>query len=379
MTIAFKYIIFTVMSISDFFRKLFGKSRTAVPEIQESAEPPRPEERYILCIDGGGMRGIVPVVILQKLESLIREKGGEDDIASYFDLIAGTSTGGLISLALTCDSSIGHTEKNGSMQIDLESLLKNYMSLGKEIFQARSLFGIRQFVSDKYSSTNIQNMTRRWFGASLMDRAKVPTLIMSYDLSSGSPEMIRSYGDGEVYPVWVAARATSAAPTYFSPCEYGGKLLADGGVVANNPSLYAYAEARRLFPECQKFHILSISTGGEFHTMEKEDTRGLMNWADQVTPMFDTAQKRTTDYLLHVLPDVDYLRIDDALPEHVNMDETEPAVLRKMEAQARRSAENRSEVLEAFAASLVENMEYRKNASETGDTGREDGTAVSGS
>ena len=76
---------------------------------------------------------------------------------------------------------------------------------------------------------------------------------------------------------------------------------------------------------------------------------------------------------------MDYLRIDDALPEHVDMDETEPAVLRKMETFARRNAQERSEVLEAFAAALVENMEYRKNASETGDTGREDGTAVSGS
>ena len=358
------------MSISEFFKKLFGGKKSLPPQVQEAPapEPERPEERFVLCIDGGGMRGIVPVVILQNLEKIIRQNGGEDDIALYFDMIAGTSTGGLISLALSCDSSLRHTEHNGSMQIDLDGLLDNYMSLGKEIFQARSLLGIRQFVSEKYSAANIQNLSRRWFGATMMDNAKVPTMIMSYDLSTGSPVIISSYSDSEHYPVWVAARATSAAPTYFAPLEYGGKLLADGGIIANNPALYAYMEARRLYPECHRFHILSISTGGKFHTMEKEDARGIMSWADQVTPLFDTAQKRTSDYVLENMPDVEYTRIDNSLSTHFEMDETDPVALRMMKSEAQHNALARKEELQAYAQKLLENMEVRKNASQAGNT-----------
>ncbi|MBP5162817.1 MAG: patatin-like phospholipase family protein [Spirochaetales bacterium] len=358
------------MSISVFFRKLFRRPAPE-PEVQTlpepEPEPKRPEERYILCIDGGGMRGIIPVVYLQHLEAKIRKNGGTDDIARYFDFISGTSTGGLITLALTCESSLPHRDYNCSMQVDLDNLLQTYMSMGSEIFQAQtSIFGLRHMVADKYNSNNIQNLCQRWFGVTTMDRAKVPTLIMAYDLSEGMPEMIRSYADEGAYPAWVAARATSAAPTYFSPCEYAGKLLVDGGVVANNPATFAYFQAKRLYPECERFHILSFSTGGTHHTMVKEDTRGLMNWADQVSPMYSTAQKRTTDYVLENLPDVEYVRMDEELSVPVKMDETNQAVLRMMRSEAESNALLYEAELDEFAKRLVENMEYRKNASETG-------------
>lgn len=350
------------MSISLFFSKLFKRNPV---EIQE---PPKPEERYILCIDGGGMRGIVPVVMLQNLENAIRANGGTGDIATYFDLISGTSTGGLITLALTCESSLGHKNlEDGSMQIDLEALLEDYMTSGSEIFQANtSIFGLRQFVSDKYSSAGIQALSQKWFGVIPMDKAKVPTLIMAYDLSDGQPQMIRSYGQEGSFPAWVAARATSAAPTFFSPIEYAGKLLVDGGVIANNPALYAYFEARKLYPECKCFHILSFSTGGVFHTMEKDSTKGLINWADNIPSMFDTAQKRTTDYVLANSPDVDYIRIDDPLPKDIKMDETNPAALRYMKETTENTALTYGNALDSFAKLLVKNMEDRKNASETG-------------
>ena len=144
------------MSISSFFRKLFHRGEpeqtqetTQIEETQP--EPERPEERFLLCIDGGGMRGIVPVVMLQNLEKAIRANGGTGDIASYFDLISGTSTGGLISIALTCESSIRHKNMaDGSRQIDLDALLENYMTSGSEIFQAKSsLFGLKHLVSDR--------------------------------------------------------------------------------------------------------------------------------------------------------------------------------------------------------------------------------------
>lgn len=360
------------MSISDFFRRLFRRPAPE-PEVQElpqpEPEPKRPEERYILCIDGGGMRGIIPVVYLQHLESKIRQHRGNDDIARYFDYIAGTSTGGLITLALTCDSTLPHVDYNGSPQMNLDKLLEIYMTLGNEIFQAQSsIFGLRHMVADKYSSTNIQNLCQRWFGVTPMDNAKVPTLIMAYDLSDGMPQMIRSHADEASWPIWVAARSTSAAPTFFSPCEYAGKLLVDGGVVANNPAIFAYFEAKRLYPDCEKFHILSISTGGSHHTMQKEDARGLMSWAEQVSPMYSTAQKRTTDYVLENLPDVEYIRLDEELSRPTKMDETSQATLRMMRAEAETHALMHDVELNDFAKLLVENMEYRKNASETGRT-----------
>ena len=369
MTLEDKYIILTVMSISSFFRKLFGKEPAQTIEAPVQAEEPkRPEERFILCIDGGGMRGIIPVVLLQNLERAIRANGGKADIASYFDLISGTSTGGLISLALTCDSTILHKNlEDGSSQINLTALLDNYMTMGSRIFQANtSIFGLRQFVSDKYTSEGIQTLSQKWFGTEVMENAKVPTLIMAYDLANGQPQMIRSYADERNYPAWVAARATSAAPTFFSPCEYAGKLLVDGGVVANNPAIYAYFEAKKLYPECSRFHILSFSTGGNYHTMDRDSTKGLMNWADQVSPMFDTAQKRTTEYVLTNLADVDYVRIDNPLSRPVKMDETSPSTLRYIKEEAENNALMYDNTLDSFAKLLIQNMENRKNASETG-------------
>ncbi len=357
------------MSISSFFRKLFGKETAQTIETPSLAqEPKRPEERFILCIDGGGMRGIIPVVLLQNLERAIRANGGKADLASYFDLISGTSTGGLISLALTCDSTILHKNlEDGSSQINLTALLDNYMTMGSRIFQANtSIFGLRQIVSDKYTSEGIQTLSQKWFGTSTVENAKVPTLIMAYDIANGQPQMIRSYADERNYPAWVAARATSAAPTFFSPCEYAGKLLVDGGVVANNPAIYAYFEARKLYPECSRFHILSMSTGGSYHTMDKDSAKGLMNWADQVSPMFDTAQKRTTEYVLTNLPDVDYVRIDNPLSRPIKMDETNPSTLRFIKDEAEKNALMYDNTLDSFAKLLIQNMENRKNASETG-------------
>lgn len=373
MTIDNKYIIFICVSISEFFKRLFKRPQpepAALPEPEPvpEPEPPRPEERFILCIDGGGMRGIIPVVLLQELENCLRRNGGTADIASYFDLVSGTSTGGMISLALTSDSSMPHSP-NG--QINLDALLHTYMTMGDEIFQAKSIFGLAQMVSDKYHTSNIKNLCQRWFGAQTMAETKVPTLIMAYDITQGRPQMIRSYGEEASYPAWVAARATSAAPTYFSPMEWDGKLLVDGGVIANNPSIYAYFEAKKLYPGCSVFHILSLSTGGSYHTMQKDSTRGLINWADAVSPMYSTAQKRTTDYVLEDLSDCQYIRIDDKLSRDIKMDEINPYALQMMKHEAELSCLKHGYELEKFAKALIENMEYRTNASKTGRAGEE--------
>ena len=100
--------------------------------------------------------------------------------------------------------------------------------------------------------------------------------------------------------------------------------------------------------------------------MKKESTKGLMNWADQISALFDTAQKRTADMVLENMPDVEYIRIDDPLSEAVKMDETSPSVLRYMKEEAENNALKYADTLKKYAEMLTENMEYRKNASETG-------------
>lgn len=332
-------------------------SKTDAPEpaaSQESPKPQKPEERFILCIDGGGMRGVIPMVLLQRLEDEIRRCGGEDSIDSYFDYIAGTSTGGLISLALTCPTSFGYKVCRNAPQVLLEDILEQYMSMGKTIFPTSTFTGLRKIASTKYPETGIEAMLDEWFEDSRLGEATVPTLVMSYDLFSGTPVMLKSYEDRS-FLVKDAGRATSAAPTYFPPLIRNGEILVDGGVVANNPSIYAYIEAKKLYPDCSKFHVVSLSTAGKIHTMSLEDTYGLLSWVDQVNPMFSTAQKRTADYVLGNMQDVDYIRIDDPLELGIKMDDTNPDSMKAMVEFAGTVADKHADEILGIASMLMDN------------------------
>ena len=367
LTLGVKYIIFNAMSISDFFKSLnnsLNKGKKKQPQTttateaeikQEAKAPETPkikEERFILCIDGGGMRGVIPVIYLQKLEEELQKQGSKDSLDSYFDLIAGTSTGGLIALSLTCPSSFGYKLCDNAPQVKLEELLEQYETIGPTIFPASTFTYLRKLASTKYPETGIENLLKDWFADSLMGQATVPTLIMSYDLFEGQPVEIKSYEERS-FLVRDAARATSAAPTYFSPLIKDGRILVDGGVVANNPALYAYLEAKKLYPNCEKFHILSLSTGGKSHTMTEDETKGLLSWVEQVSPMYSTAQKCTADLVLRSMPDVNYLRIDNPLELAIKMDDTSPSAINSMEEFAKRVTESREEEFKEFAALLT--------------------------
>jgi len=322
-------------------------------ESKKELKEEKPEERFILCIDGGGMRGIIPMVLIKKLEEEIRNCGGEDSLESYFDLVAGTSTGGLISLALTCPTSFGYKICTNAPQVDLDDILEQYTYMGKTIFPTSTFTGLRKITSTKYPAVGIEMMLDEWFGQSTLGQATVPTLIMSYNLFTGSPVLLRSYEDKD-FIVKDAARATSAAPTYFAPIIKDSKILVDGGVVANNPALFAYVEAKKLYPNCKKFNILSFSTSGKNHTMSLEETFGLLSWVDHVSPMYSTAQKRTVDYVLENMCDVHYTRIDEPLDVAIKMDETDPALIKKMENFALEIAKKYSNEILDTATKLIE-------------------------
>lgn len=222
--------------------------------------------RYnVLALDGGGIRGVVPARVLEELE---RRLGYP--LAEAFDLVAGTSTGGIIALGLTKPNGNGHPEYSAADMLGL------YMEEGHKIFphsielEVKTLHGL---VHARYPAEPLEELLGQRFGETMLSEALTEVVIPSYDLSAPGPFFFkREYAQSNEHNWDVSmakvARATSAAPTYFAPAvlppfEQDGRehALVDGGTFANNPAISAYADALRKAGGDAKFLVVSIGTG----------------------------------------------------------------------------------------------------------------------
>ena len=326
-------------------RNPFARHRESSPvQVPEETKPVVKEPaRWILSLDGGGMRGVIPVRILMELKSCLEQAGLNGRPETYFDLVAGTSTGGLIALALTCSD------------MSLEQLMDTYRTCGPVAFPRESLGisqALRTLAAEKYPARGIESLIRRWYGERRLGDADVRTLIMAYDVLTGQEAEICSWEDPD-FRVFDAARATSAAPTYYSPHRVGDRLLVDGGVIANNPALFAVSKARLLWPDCREFMVISIGTAGLVHTMEAEGSSGILNWLDNIVPLYSNAQKRTVDRILETMPDVRYVRIESQMAENINMDDCSPRAIALMEKHGNWLAGQYRTRLEALAQRIA--------------------------
>ena len=220
----------------------------------------------ILSIDGGGIKGLYSASVLARLE----EKVGVDvKSGDCFDMICGTSTGGLIALGLA----------NGMAANDL---VKLYFDRGKEIFptvENRQLrwmqrkvvqFATQTFLWGKFSNKNLKSILESTFGDTTLGQLQNLVLIPSFNLTSGMPRMFKfPHKEGDFFmdkniKLVDAALATSAAPTYFPIHSIDDTLFIDGGVWANNPSLCGFLEAVKYFvgedKEYSHVEILSIAS-----------------------------------------------------------------------------------------------------------------------
>lgn len=233
--------------------------------------------KRILCLDGGGLRGIVSLGFLAEIEAQLKDRHGAGDafrLNHYFDLIAGTSTGAIIAAAL-------------AQGMTVSMLFEKYMSLGKRVFE-RTLFRQGLFRA-KYGSSKLIGELQEVFGSeTLLGDPSVSTglLIVTKRLDTGSPWPVsnnprgRYYTDrssGAVgnakYPLWQVVRASTAAPHYFDPepieiSERVSGEFVDGGVSPfNNPALqalmYATLDGYRLgWPKgSEKLLLVSVGTG----------------------------------------------------------------------------------------------------------------------
>lgn len=242
----------------------------------------------ILSIDGGGIKGVFPAYLLMLIESeLGKRKDGKTKIYQHFDLITGTSTGGIIALAL-------------SFGIPAKEIYELYLNNAKGIFgNKKSFFSQLFFASHKsdFLENLIQNKFKEYnngIDPRLKD-CKTDVCIPIYDLVRGNPSVLKTpYHEAFTrdfhIPAYQAAMATAAAPTYFSPYSNQYTDLndvsksffnkVDGGVMANNPTLVAFLEAIKAFKvEASDLEILSIGTGHKnFTDINSRKKWGLYYW-----------------------------------------------------------------------------------------------------
>ena len=272
----------------------------------------------ILSIDGGGIRGVLTTVLLERLEA------ARPGFLEMVDLFAGTSTGGLLALGLAA----------GKTPADLRAL---YTEKGEIVFADTLLDDLRDMgnaVGAQYSHDGLKNELVDMFGDQALDDLNRRVLISSFDLDNEpvrdadephtwKPKFFHNYpgddSDGDQKIVDVAMR-TAVAPTYFP--IYQGYI--DGGVVANNPSMCALAQALDEGTggqELREIALLSISTGSypKYLTTQDGDW-GWTQWARPIIEIMLEGNVGVAHYQCARLLGSCYHRLNPILAEPISMD-----------------------------------------------------------
>lgn len=202
----------------------------------------------ILSIDGGGIRGLFPAKYLSYIEEDI---GGK--IYEHFDLITGTSTGGIIALAL-------------SLGIPAQDIAKLYQENARRIFKRR--FGCwGGFLGAQYTNAELIRLLKDTFGDTKMKDAQTMLCIPSVEHCGAKPKVYKTPHHPQLHidqecAMWEVALATSAAPYYFPAATLGdGECKLDGGIWSNNPILVGVAEAMYNGYSLDCIKVLSLGTG----------------------------------------------------------------------------------------------------------------------
>jgi patatin-like phospholipase/acyl hydrolase len=265
--------------------------------------------RRILSIDGGGVRGVLPASFLATVEEQI-----DENVVDYFDLIVGTSTGGIIAVALGA----------GIAAADIRDF---YLERGPRIFPSngRLLRKARGLASARYDEKQLQAELEEVLGDRRIGESKTRLVIPSMDVTSGKVHLwktahnVRFVQDYQLRMV-DAAMATAAAPTYFRPfLTDAGTPLVDGGVFANNPAGLAAVEAVGVlgWPR-DEIALLSLGCGAEALDVRIRGwwRSGLLGFAPKVVDVFMAAQSDAScGSAIHLLGDRDkFFRISPTLP-----------------------------------------------------------------
>jgi len=296
----------------------------------------------ILSIDGGGIRGIIPAVALAALE----DAAGRP-IHALFDLVAGTSTGGILALGLTCPA----PDDPARARYTAREMVRLYEDHGGAIFHRGGLRAVPGlgFVSDlleeKYPGRPIEAVLDDYFGHTRLRHALADVVVPAYEIERRIPFFFKSRrareDDDYDFPIRDVARATSAAPTYFEPhkitVDGDYYSLVDGGVFANNPTMCALAEALAGHRgDAAPLDVVVASFGTGEHTRRIPHDRavgyGLVQWAPHLLSVMMDGNSDTVRYQAEqALPPGRHFRFQvrlDAASD--DLDDASPANLRAL-------------------------------------------------
>ncbi|QGW27858.1 patatin-like phospholipase family protein [Phnomibacter ginsenosidimutans] len=299
----------------------------------------------ILSLDGGGIRGIIPATIMVEIENRLQQRTNNPDarIADFVDLVAGTSTGGILTSIYLCPGA------NNRPKFAAKDALELYLNNGKDIFQMEFLSKVAKLYvvfNEMYPSKHIEKLLAEYFGDTELDDLLRPCLITAYDIRNRRAHFFNSVdarGGKKIYNYKLkdVCRATSAAPTYFEPAKISSEqgadyTLVDGGVFVNNPALAAYSEARTIrfskevaahkpdFPSAKDMLIISVGTGTvktPYH-YDKIKNAGLIAWLPIVIDIMMSGNSETVHYHLQKMfntlseeDEQDYYRLEPALQD----------------------------------------------------------------
>jgi predicted acylesterase/phospholipase RssA len=268
---------------------------------------PVPGRFQILALDGGGYKGMFAAAVLANLE---KDLGLA--VADHFDLVAGTSTGGIIALAM------------GAGLAPAE-VVDFYADHGPRLFRFRRARVPRQVLRAKYSARPLRAALEGVLGERLFGESRLRLVIPSYDLRADKTYLFRTDHVPHLNRDWRetmvdVALATSAAPTFLPVHRLRGLRLVDGGLWANNPSLVALTEAVCfLGADLGDVRVFSLGTTIDVKVRPRRlDRGGVVAWAGDVTDVILRGQSLgASNAVKNLVGEARWLRSDPTVPDKV--------------------------------------------------------------